>query len=133
MTLRLPRYSVWYPILVALIWAYPLSVAFVRQFWSFLYLDVLHLQPYILKHFIGMGFILLALFSGAALLLNMTVWIIPRLRRAIHPHWTTNLAAFAALWIFYGTAVTILSRQYPYIPMPTEQKKTMPGDVSGNV
>ena len=133
MTLRLPTYSLWYPALVTLIWAYPLSFVFAKGFWSFLYGDVLQLQPYTLKYFLGGGLLLLALFSGAAVLLNVTIWLIPLWRRAIRPHWTTHLAAFAAFWIFCGTSATILSRPYPYVPVPTEQEKTRPGDVSGNV
>jgi hypothetical protein len=133
MRLRPPSYSIWYPALVILVWAYPASWLLFKGFWAFVYIEFLDLPAYMLKHVIGIGFILLAVSSGFALSLNLLIWAVPRLRRALHPHWTTNIAAFAALWLFYGTSVIVLSRQYPYIPLPPENKKPIPGDVSGHV
>ena len=132
MNSRLRSFSTWYLIFVVAIWAYPLSIIFAKPFWSFLYLDLLNLPTYILRHFIGVGFLLLLCASGTAVLLYLHAWIFPKNRRRIRPHWTTHIAGFAALWIFYGTTVTLLNRQYPFIPLPSRQSDPAPG-VSGHV
>lgn len=132
MKLRLPSYSVWYPLLVAFVWAYPLSHIFAKPFWAFLYFDFLRLPLYVIRHCIGIGFLYLAVSSGAVFFLNVIVWIIPRFRKALRPHWSTHLASLVALWLFVGTVKTLSARTYPFIPPPVEREKKRPGDVSGS-
>jgi len=117
---------------VILIWAYPLSFVFAKRFWHFLYFDLFGLKPYIVAHFIGVGFILLAIFSGIALVLHLFVCLAPNIRRVFRPRWFTHVFAFAALWIFYGTTATISGRPYPFIRLPTDHDRVKLWDFKGH-
>jgi hypothetical protein len=110
------RYSSYYWVLVVVIWGYPLSLIFAMSFWWFLYCDVLKLPLYTVRNIFGVGFIAIAVASGLAFLLHVAVWIVPRIRRRLRPHWTTHIAAFAAFWLSYGTMITLRSRPFPFLP-----------------
>lgn len=111
-----PRYNRTLFLLTCALWAYMLSWVLAPSFW----LSLLSLRHHIpldigtAMTFFGVSVVLLAAISSIAVVFHLAVVIAPSLRARFRPRFLGHFAAFALLWIAYGTIAKISGAPFPY-------------------